>query len=155
MFFEDFSVPYTDPETGMRKELRAIGTSKLAKLVQLPDFGGNWCNPYFPTVCSYMAKGYPSSYLTDFWLGDVWNKKFESFNGEVEKGKPSLTVAKGEATVKMFVGNAELGRFKKDQIRVPYPLNAEGELRDTPSITLVDRVLNEPMPHLRVMHSES
>lgn len=155
LFFEDFSVPYTDPETGMRKELRAIGTSKLAKLVQLPDFGGNWCNPYFPTVCSYMAKGYPSSYLTDFWLGDVWNKKFESFNGEVEKGKPPLTVAKGEATVKMFVGNAELGRFKKDQIRVPYPLNAEGELRDTPSITLVDRVLNEPMPHLRVMHSES
>jgi hypothetical protein len=154
LFFENFSVPYIDPQTGDEAELRAIGTSKLAKLVRLPEFGGNWCNPYFPTVCSYMAKGYPASYLTDFWLGDVWGKEFMSFNGEKEGKFKALTKPKGMSRCMMYIGWKKLGTFQKDQLQVPYPLTEEGELRDTPSITLVDRLVGEPMPHLRVMQSE-
>ena len=67
---------------------------------------------YFPTVCSYMAKGYPASYLTDFWLGDVWGKEFMSFNGEKEGKFKALTKPKGMSRCMMYIGWKKLGTLK-------------------------------------------
>lgn len=160
LFFANFGIPYTDPETGEKKLLRAIGTSKMAKLVQLPEFGGNWCNRYFPTVCSYMAKGYPASYLRDFWMGEVWNKNLPFFNEKPigvkgEKGYHApLTKKERTAPIRMRVGEKALGYYKTQQAQVPYPLDSEGNLRDAPSITLVDLEVGQTTPNMRVMNAE-
>ena len=158
LFFSNFAVPYSDPQTGEPKLLRAIGTSKLARLVRLPEYDNNWCNPFFPTVCSYMAKGYPASYLRDFWMGEVWGKQFSFFNqGEITKdGKTyePLTLKMREARCEMRTGQKSLGYFKNEQARVPYPLDANGNLRDAPSITLVDLQVGQPRP-MAIMQAES
>jgi len=160
LFFANFGIPYTDPDTGEAKLLRAIGTSKMAKLVQLPEFGGNWCNQYFPTVCSYMAKGYPASYLRDFWMGEVWNKNLPFFNEKPigvkgEKGYHApLTKKERTAPIRMRVGEKALGYYKTQQAQVPYPLDSEGNLRDAPSITLVDLEVGQTTPNMRVMNAE-
>ena len=139
LFFDDFSIPYTDVETGEAKELRAIGTSKMARLIaNQPEFGGNWCHPSFPTVCSYMERGYPASYLRDFWLGEVWGKTCPFFNGadisiDGVKYKP-LTKKMGEHPIEMRIGQKKLGIYKSQQARVPYPLTKDGLMRNTPSV---------------------
>ena len=160
LFFANFGIPYSDPETGEPKLLRAIGTSKMAKLVQLPEFGGNWCNQYFPTVCSYMAKGFPASYLRDFWMGEVWGKTLPFFNEkpigeEGQKGYHApLTKLERTAPIRMRIGEKSLGYYKNQQAQVPYPLDSEGNLRDAPSITLVDLEVGQPIPNMRVMNAE-
>lgn len=149
LFFSNFSIPYTDVETGKAKELRAIGTSKMARLIaNQPEFGGNWCHPSFPTVCSYMARGYPASYLSDFWLGDVWGKTCPFFNGDSVmvngvKYNP-LTKKMGEHPIEMRIGEKKLGIYKSQQAQVPYPLTQEGMLRNTPS-AIIDGYVPIPM----------
>ena len=148
LFFKDFSIPYTDLETGDKKYLKAIGTSKMALLIaNQPEFQGNWCNPLFPTVCSYMAKGYPASYLQDFWLEDVWGQTFPFFNGEKiamkKDGKvvgeiPALSKIMSEAKISMREGAGSLGakpNYRKNQAQVPYPLTKDGGMRGVPTIT--------------------
>ena len=149
LFFNDFSIPYTNLETGEAEYLKAIGTSKMALLIQnQPEFEGNWCNSLFPTVCSYMAKGYPASYLQDFWLEDVWGVVFPFFNGEEIKVKekgvvvgviPALSKQVGKAKIDTRIGAGSLGakpNFRKNQAQVPYPLTKGGMMRGMPNIEL-------------------
>jgi len=157
LFFKDFSIPYTDFISGLPAELKAIGTSKMALLIaNQPEFNGNWCNSSFPTVCSYMEKGYPSKYLTDFWLDNVWGQTFPFFNGtemvERKSGKiikkiPALSKIMTKGKIKMREGMSNLSakpNLTKLQAQVPYPLNKEGELRDVPSIIHIPNQVPTP-----------
>jgi hypothetical protein len=146
LFFEDFAIPYTDVETGLPEKLRAIGTSKMARLIaNQPEFNGNWCHFAFPTVCSYMARGYPASYLTDFWLGDVWGQTFPYFNGEKLKIGDNiyepLTYEMGQGKIEMRGFNKKLGNYKSQQARVPYPLTSDGLMRHTPAADIITPTL--------------
>ena len=149
VFFSDFSIPYKNTETGESEELKAIGTSKMARLIaNQPEFAGNWCHPLFPTVCSYMARGYPASYLRDFWLGDVWGKNYPFYNGEDIKidgvsFKP-LTKKLGNHNIEMKNGMRKLGIYEKQQAQVPYPLTTDGRMRNAPS-AIVDDYIQIPL----------
>jgi len=59
-----------------------------------------------------------------------------------------------EARCEMRIGQKSLGYFKNEQARVPYPLDTNGNLRDAPSITLVDLQVGEPRP-MAIMQAES
>jgi hypothetical protein len=145
IFFKDFSIPYTDVETGESKELKAIGTSKMARLIATqPEFKGNWCHVNFPTVCSYMRKGYPAPYLRDFWLSDVWGETFPAFNSDPLKVQsdggtiemPPLSVQVGKETVRMVSGYSEARKLFASQPQVPYPLTKDGKLRNVPIVEM-------------------
>ena len=146
LFFEDFAIPYTDVETGLPAKLRAIGTSKMARLIaNQPEFNGNWCHSSFPTVCSYMERGYPASYLRDFWLGDVWGRTFPYFNGEEMRigdiiYKP-LTYEMGFGEIEMRGFNKKVGTYQHEQARVPYPLTSDGLMRHTPTADIITPTL--------------
>lgn len=145
VFFSNFSIPYKNTETGEPEELKAIGTSKMARLIaNQPEFAGNWCHPSFPTVCSYMERGYPATYLRDFWLGDVWGKNYPFYNGGDIKidGVPikPLTKKMGNHNIEMKIGMQNLGIYKKQQAQVPYPLTTNGGMRNTPSVIIDDSI---------------